>query len=60
MEFLCASIDMRICEEGHIHINMQAQDDNDCPMLGIILEPMEAREMACKLLEAAGEVNPVS
>lgn len=37
-EFLCASLDMRVCDEGHVHINLKAHDNEGCPTLGIALE----------------------
>jgi hypothetical protein len=57
MEIYGASIDMMVCEHGHIHVTMKPHEI-DCPALGIILEPNDAREMAVKLLEAANEVSP--
>jgi hypothetical protein len=58
-EFYCAELDMRVCEENHVHINLKALEV-DCPILGIALSAEDAREMACKLLEAANEISPVS
>lgn len=58
--FYPAELNMLICEEKHIHINLRPINGVDCPELGIALDANDARDMAMKLLEAANEVSPVS
>ena len=57
-EFYPAELNMIICGEKHIHINLTAINGVDCPELGIAMDASDAREMAMKLLEAANEISP--
>jgi hypothetical protein len=62
MEIHSAELTISTCDEGHVHITMRSNCDCgvECPGLGTVMNPSDAREVAKQLLKAAATIQPVS